>query len=730
MSRSLVLLLVLSSLVAPAAAAQTATPVQQPTSAPKDPTRHKESARAAQRAYKAAEEMSSKGDVTGAARLIEAQKRDCAGADDKACRQILDYSLGYLYEQGSLRDEEKRGALLDRAAESYEKVLAESPAHGPTVSNLVSVYNRLGQPERSLPVLRRALAADPAGADRYNLLLGDVCLQIRRTEDALRWYEEALRRNPDDPAPSQRIIATLLQAPKPDPAALLHRGREWEESFPSSAREAYEAAILLAWRTDPELAEETLVQWTGLLARGGSISAADLEPLPEAWDSELVRSLRTYLERPEAGLPSPWTNAPARREAAAQTALALGRNRLAEGEPARAEAILQPAPGLVPVLHPAFLDLQIELATLYTAYRDLDPDGAKLSRTEIDLFGGKGMAYARADQRAIQRYHTALGLLYADRGTWNPDGGARGAIFQLEHALSTADNRWFDEGFYQPLPKVRERLADGYRAVGDTRNAVLAYANAARAYLDTDDLEGARRSLEAARALNGPESELGRLSGILAVREVLARELGEGGMPSAELRQAAEALLAAPEGPEGSSPPRQGFDRRQRFKVLADLALFPAARGAASEDTLAKAETALEAALSGTAGLVGAGDLLRLEKLQAQVAGSVGASVARPEVVPGGSAEKAAGPLLALSLSSESGPARLRVSEDIRTVSKLVSGLGAGVVLDTRMRVRVDGGAVKLDYVAPGKDWKRVVSRAEASLGAEVEVADSVKNQG
>ena len=670
--------------------------------------------------------LQSEGKVPEAAKVLSTAQSECAGgATGEECRRALNYRLGYLYQSSA--GGEPKNERLRLAAGSYERLLSDTPAHTPTIDNLLTIYKELGEPERAVPVLQHDMETDPESKGRFALQLGDIYLDGKRPQEARRLYETAALENPNDEAAVQRIVLTYdVDTGQANMESLIQLGERLERAFPASAREAYETAIRTTYRKDPGEAERSLALLAAHLARGGSISTKDLESLPADWDSPRVRELRAYLLRPESGVEggSLWAASQKGRVALLQMAVALGRLRLGQGEAQKAEAVWQgvaavPLPGEI---SSSLLELQIELATLYTTHPELDPDGQKFLRTEVEIFQGKGNDIGQADLEMIQRYHTALGLLYVERGQWTSKGPARGAIFQLREALRTADERWqAEEGYYQPLARLRELLAEGYQKTSDAQ-ALSTYLEACRAYLDTDDLKGAERALAAARALTpaGGTGEEKALAELLGLRTDLGKEKASMLGLSATLAARIEALAGSTESSLPGLPPRSGLERRQRFKIFADAAQAASSEGAPSEAALQNAGRAWLLATGGGATLVGAGDLLRLEKVQKMVVDVLGVTAKSPTVIPGDPKPSRVG--LVLSLPTDTGPDSIQISPSAVTAARVLASLGPGTILRARPQLRIRGGFVFLYKAAPGWDLNDLAGKIR-SAGIYVRVA-------
>lgn len=663
-----------------------------------------------------AQRLQAEGRSDEAVRMLEGERGRCGeGAAGKVCRQILEYSRGYVLQQESAASADPAAALHEAAA-AYANVLADSPSHGPTIDNLVTVYQNLGEPENAVPYLERALQSDGA-TPRMKLELGDLLLQERRVDEARALFKEVLEALPGDEAACHRLVLSYELAPDGSgaAAALLRVGKSWEKTVPAAALDAFEAAMRTAWSPDPLLAEEALVLWVRLLGRTTGLSEASLARLPAGWSSPAVTGLREWLKAPESRPADWWRSEPARSALGAAT-LGLGRDRLARGEPARAEAVWIMGRDLADRSEPAYTDLQTELALLYFRNPQLDPRGDKFLDVENRLYNEKLTAMVRHDLASTQRLHTALGLIYADRGIWESALRPRSALFQLDLALSDAAVRDRDEGTFQPLPWLRKRLADGYSALGRRRKAAPVYLEAARAYLDVDDLGKAAKMISAGRALAEPSweaaAEADRLAAILATRRKLseAAEQPATARPALsrkELRALAGSAWLAP----SWSYPEPKFLDRQRFKALADLAEVEE-RSMASAPALSHGSQALDMALERRVYLSGAGDLLRLQRLQALSARALGTTAPEPRVV----AESEPG-TLPLALPSGGEPARVRVSPEGALANRIVLALGADAVVAARPELRIEKDRVYLVELRPGTDAAGVTRRIRETGG-------------
>jgi hypothetical protein len=340
-----------------------------------------------------------------------------------------------------------------------------------------------------------------------------------------------------------------------------------------------------------------------MLASEDRVPEGALVGLPESWGP--VAELHRFFATGEWSGGEWWRSVD--KELRVDLARALGNEWLVQGRSEDTEAcwsgLLRDPPR---PLEGPWLDLYGDLAALYTNRPELDPEGRKFEELENALFHGKGEAYRSDDLEAIQRFHTVLGLIYADRGKWDASWAPKGAVFQLSHAISTAEQRQErGEAPFQPQARLNALLAEGYRATGDNR-AQEQYLEAARAYLDTDDIDRAGEMLAAAREFaEGDRPEARELERVVRARRQLP------GDPSS-VCPTAEDLFAALE----HSKPE--FVSRQRFKTLSDCST----RTRSSGERLAYSARALTAAVDGRITLVGAADLSRMASLRDTLQGA------------------------------------------------------------------------------------------------------------
>lgn len=588
----------------------------------------------------AAQQLQQRGEFEKATGLLEAQIERVAGSpEERQIRPQLNYALGYLYEQEAQKRPEDRNALLTQSEQCYQRVLSEHPGHEATTRSLALVYRQLGQEDQAIELLHGAVAS---GADRSGSLsmqLGNIYSARQTWASALTAYQGAAQKSTSE-APRRRIVQVYRQLPADQAQELLTILPQWEFQSPRVARMGYETVFARAREEDEATAEKSLYLWADMSARDGTISADDIGRLPGDWApaAELQHWVETLQDPVDRELPVPLEPAhdpqvSVRRHVFARLALAFGTQHLDANRPEAAAAAWELGLAAAPdsEMHQGILqryptfdyvraDVLRELALLYFRQRDAQNRDAELDRLADltdQLFELKTDAYAAQDLEAIQRLHTALGLIYAEMNTWQSSYAARNARFQLENALRTAEENEEQTDFYQPLAEISRRLADGLRSLdGQSRQeARRYYLKAATGYLDRDQLDKAGEMVSVARSLPpGDDALIQELQEILLTRGQLSRYRRR----SADINDLYLELSTEGDhrwlrsGTRLRTDPR--FAARQRFKLYADAAaLIGNGNPNAARDL---ARTALGFARRGKT-LVGAADLQRLEKIAA-----------------------------------------------------------------------------------------------------------------
>ena len=552
----------------------------------------------ARRAARTAEVLIDRSDYESAVQSLSGI--DCRG--DHACQLLIDFSYGWVYESWATATPERQDQLFAESLGYYERALERNPENIQILTNLALAAQGAGKPSRAVEIARRAIKQNPEGAFDLYLFLGDVRASTDDGKGALRDYKSAVNLNPANPAGHLRLLEFYRKAGLEK--ELLNHSRQVRQALPAVAALGFEYYIHATYAELPKRAEAALVPWTAVRADLGSLTAVNLESLPDpgTWNSRGLVQLTEVVLRNDAPPASAaidwWLKTPERRDGISRV-LRLKAARLSAGADASGEQrtsalhtairYLSAAVKLAPEYHAYFdgplkklsnakIDAATDLVALHHSLKaGADPQGLSgISTGELEemtsvLFSGKAGAYATGQLSAIQRYHTVLGLIYYELGRWSSDW-ADNATFQLSHALETADKvaRKNPEK-YEPLPELKALLAEVYLKRGLKAESARTSLAAAMSFLETDNLRAAGQSLASARNAGADNQKMADVQRILAGRQAVTTkgaELLQHDPETETVRLSAE--IEWLKDPEKLKLPRR-FVNGQRFKILADL---------------------------------------------------------------------------------------------------------------------------------------------------------------
>ena len=607
-----------------------------------------------------------RGDFSTARSSLELALASCGSAAEyRECRVLNASGLGSLLQRQAAAQPEARDTLYAQAVGYYDRILREVPNDPEALYGKAVAYRGLGAHEWMESFFVQAPTLDPARSALYLTFKGDYYATARRWGEAADAYRAAIQRDADDDGARSGLIDALEALGLASKAELLRLAKDWELRYSSSAADAYRAVLTLSFAPDgarDSVADAAMVGLVRLQARNRLAVGAVPEPVSATWTP--VREIRGFLRTASTQTAPWWRESAERTNALAQAALAGGR--AASGAPnyELAERLWREGAGFAPRLSAISLDLQRQLALLYSTQKRLDPDGKKFDALEQDIFSEKMGALAVGDLEAAQRYHTTLALIYLERGVWRGQQAARGAEQQFTWALDKADERFQRERFYQPLPEIRMLLANHFDSIGSKSLAARRYSEAARGFLDLDDLEDADSAVRRAAALGAQTTDLARA---VRLRSALAR--GDAGACGA---QSVSSL--------GGSD--RAFALRQRFKVVADCAKLDPKR---ARTHAIEAFTLVDSA---NIALVGGADVTRFERVMGALLGPFGMTF-HPEHLDPLPAPNAAG-AIRVSLPGETVPfgytaqsddlVGARVAAALRDVRPFPLEVAAGVV--------------------------------------------------
>ncbi len=411
------------------------------------------------------------------------------------------------------------------AAEDYRAALVLRPNSPALWNNLAQSQLRLGMTNEAMASFQAAIQHPDPKRAFYTQNYADLLLSLGKWRDACRFYALVVAEQPQNRAVQQKILDLCLER---DRDLLLYY--LWQQAKAGQVTQARDHALDLLRRTDWKAPQQE--ELMGLVALclseqtetraefASSPTASRLQelrgpPVLEACARELLQvydregldpgKYRWWprLVRPEMDAPrGMWP-----LEAMQQLLRSLAERSRTAGEPALEEQYLR----LAVEMNPRATDPEAltRLARLYAARGQEDRLRQLMQRHEAAFLQGKGDAYRASQAGKIYKYHLSLGLIYSELGRWTNSGRIDSATFQLERALSFADDLSRAEPnaevrISQVPPQLVNLLAKAYEKSGRNDDALGLRVDRAQSYLGLNDAEAARQVFEPAREARIP----------------------------------------------------------------------------------------------------------------------------------------------------------------------------------------------------------------------------------
>ncbi|WP_163713870.1 tetratricopeptide repeat protein [Mangrovibacterium lignilyticum] len=526
--------------------------------------------------------------------LLESNLDNCQNSsDESACRLKMNFTAGYLYQLASSKSGGSAQAILGKSLGYYQKAHETDPKNLAVLNNLIMVNKLFGNSEAALHLLDRALELDPGNRAKYLTNKGEIVYAREDLKSAIGYYKRAYFADPKNEALVWKIFSAYNRLPNQEEAyeaVFKFSGQLFDAGHYDLARAGFLNAIGNALAFEGyEKATGACIRWAEVLATKNQLNELYAGELPDlkSWNSTCNEEIQLLLTNKYGNIEQLgwWTMNEYRRHIIATILLKMESAELMRGDIEKAVQMLESALRVAPEFYvyddpklknyyPVKMDIAIELSRLYNRYPQLDLDKTKYDRLIQQLFNEKSAHYLQNDPEAIQKSHTTLGLIFADRGVWESNWYAGNAIFQLEHAIQFQKQiEAGNPGKYKPIPSVYQLLAKGYQKTNQQELVAKNLVEAAAGYLDLDNLTMADSLIRAAGKASEQSLDVREKLNELVLITDMRFNIRKGNYDFKDKD------VAALEGTINSSAlfqmeatkNEQSFLNRQKFKILSDL---------------------------------------------------------------------------------------------------------------------------------------------------------------
>lgn len=520
--------------------------------------------------------------------------RNFGKCDQSYCLLKLDFTAGYLYQIASGESTDNQQAQLEKAMIYYRRAHAIDPADISVINNMFLVYKTMGDIPAAISTLDQAIAADKKNKTKYNINKGDIYYDIKDFKTAIELYKPAFFADMNNEAIAWKIFYSYAQLPNQAGAfeGLYSFSNElFDRGLNDLSRNGYLYSVRNALAVnDNEKAEQGCVRWAETISRKEAITGTYMDELPDlkTWPSACNVELQMLLSNSFMNTENLkwWTANNYRRHVVASILLRMESAALLKGNVKSGIQMLENALKIAPefyvynndpnlkIYFPAKMDVAIELSRLYNRYPELDLNRAKYDGLINELFNEKSMHYLKNDLASIQKSHTMLGLIFADRNIWQSSWFAGNAIFQLENAIKFQKKiEKKDPEKFKPIPSLYQTLAKGYKMTHNPEMECRALIDAAVGYLDLDNLSMADSIIQ--KAKNYPfqdveyKQKLKELGLITSMRFNIRK--GNYGFRENDVKTLEKDITESELFKMTKLKNDSSFINRQKFKILSDM---------------------------------------------------------------------------------------------------------------------------------------------------------------
>lgn len=527
--------------------------------------------------------------------LITSNFEKCQNTDQQSkCLLKMYFTAGYLYQMASNEFPNDQKNHLESSIAFYQRAHEIDRMDVSIINNMFLVYKALGNTRAELNILDRAIEADQKNKAKYDINKGDIYYENNDYKKAIEQYKAAFFSNVNNEGLAWKIFDIYSKLPN---QAEVFKGLYSfsEELFEQDLNDLARGGFLYALKnallaTDSVNAENGCIRWAEAISRKNTVSGSFIDELPDlkSWSTACNKELQMLLMNSfvNTGNLKWWTKDDFRRHISASLLLKMESAALMEGNLKNAVQLLESALDIAPEFYryradkrlekyfPIKLDIAIELSRLYNRYPNLDSNQAKFNALIQELFNEKSLHYLQNDLESIQKSHTMLGLIYADRNVWKSSWFAGNAIFQLERAIEVQkkiENKNPEK--FKPVPALHQMLAKGYHQTNQPEKEYRTLIDAAVGYLDLDNLTMSESIVQNAKRFSGQDSEYNQKLKELGLITTMRLNIRNGSydFKSSDVKALEKTITESELFRLTSEKKDNSFLNRQKFKIMADM---------------------------------------------------------------------------------------------------------------------------------------------------------------
>jgi tetratricopeptide (TPR) repeat protein len=510
------------------------------------------------------------------------------------CLLKLNFTAGYLQQMASNEFPDNQQSHLEKSIAYYQIANEIDRRDISIINNMFLVYKALGNIRAAINTLDQAIKVDPENRAKYDINKGDILYDSRDFKRAIESFKPAFFTNVNNEGLCWKIFDSYTNLSNQEEAfkGLYSFSNElFDQGLYDLARSGFLYALknsLLVNNKDK--AEQACIRWAEAISRKKAVTGSYVEELPDikSWPSDCNIELQMLLTNSIKSIDNIrwWTSNYYLQHITASLLLKMESAALLDGDIKNAVRMLENALIIAPDFYvynsdqrlktysPVKMDISIELARLYNSYPILDLNQAKFDQLIFDLFNEKSAHYLQNDLESIQKSHTILGLIYADRNVWKSSWGPANAIFQLEHAIEIQkkiENKNPEK--FKPIPSLYQMLAKGYQLTNQPDKEYRTLIDAAVGYMDLDNLTMAESIVQNAKKIPSQDAEYNQKIKELGLITTMRLNIRNGNydFKSPDLN-ALETVIAESELFKMTNEKKDNsFLNRQKFKIMADM---------------------------------------------------------------------------------------------------------------------------------------------------------------